>query len=115
MRKARIRPSRGISGFAMIVGLIMIGVGIKVIIPIFGPIGVIWTLFAVIITLFTAINAFSSRGIASQNIYIEDSSDSRIDQNDMADRLKRLERLRMDGLITEEEYRKKRGEIVNKL
>ena len=99
----------------MIVGLIMIGAGITLIIPIFGGFGVLWTLVAVGITVYHAFNAFSASGLATEEIEVEDSRDSHIAQNDPADRLERLKSLRMDGLITEEEYQKKRSEILNKL
>src|SRR5215510_5295223 len=108
MKRGRIRPGRGVSFFGMVVGLIMIGFGITYAIPDSGAFGVIWTMILVGVTAYNAYNAFSARGIAMQEIDIEDSSDSHDAQNDMADRLKRLKKLRMDGLITEEEYRKKR-------
>src|SRR5262245_57182160 len=111
MRKIRIKPSKSGSFFGMIVGLIMIGIGIELAIPIFGTFGVFWTMLAVIVTAYNAFNAFSARGLATHEIDVEDSSDSRIAQNDVADRLERLKGLRMDGLITEEEYQKKRSEI----
>jgi Short C-terminal domain len=115
VKTVRIKPSRSASFFGMIIGLIMIGAGIKIIIPMFGDIGILWTLMAVAMTAYSAYSAFSGRGVATQEIDIEDSSHSLISQNDAADRLERLKRLHMDGLITEEEYQKKRSEIVNKL
>jgi len=115
MRKVRIKPSKSTSILAMIVGLIMTGAGITLIIPIFGSFGVLWTLVAVGITVYHAFNAFSSSGLATEVIEVDDSSDSHIAQNDLANRLERLKSLRIDGLITEEEYQKKRSEIVSKL
>src|SRR5262245_34676544 len=114
MKTVRVKPSRSASFFGMIVALIMTVLGITWIIPIFGTFGVFWTLMAGAMTVYAAYNAFSARGAATE-IEIEDSGATSISQNDAADRLERLKGLRMDGLITEEEYQRKRSEIINKL
>jgi Short C-terminal domain len=67
------------------------------------------------ITAYSAYNAFSDRGLVSQEIEVEDSSDYDMAEDDVADRLERLKSLRMDGLITEKEYQRKRSEIVKAL
>jgi uncharacterized membrane protein len=117
VKTVRLRLGRGLSFIGMLAGLVMIVVGIESI-NTSGILGVFWTTIAGGFTIFSAFNAFSARAIATQEIGIidiEDSSDSRIDHTDVADRFERLKRLRMDGLITEEEYQQKRGDIVNKL
>jgi hypothetical protein len=115
MRTIRIKPGKSGSFFGMIIGLIMIGAGIKIIIPMFGDIGILWTVMAVAMTAYGAFNAFSARGLATHEIDVENSGDSGADHDDAAGRLERLKRLRIDELITEEEYQRKRSEIVNKL
>jgi hypothetical protein len=115
MKTVRIKPSRSASAFGVVVGLIGTGLGIVWVIPIFGTFGVFWTLMAGAMTAYSAFNAFSARGMAAQEIDIEDSDDSRIVHDDAAERLERLKGLRMNGLITEEEYQQKRSEIINKL
>jgi putative oligomerization/nucleic acid binding protein len=115
MRRVRIKPGKGTSFITMIGGIFMIGFGITEAIPTFGNFGVLWTLMAFAITAYSAFNAFSDRGLATQEIEVEDSSDSDMAQTDVADRLERLKSLRMDGLITEEEYQRKRNEIVKAL
>jgi hypothetical protein len=115
MRRVRIKPSKSTSLITMIAGIFMIGFGIMEAIPASGDLGILFTLMVVAITAYSAFNAFSDRGLATQEIEIEDAGDSDMVHDDVADRLERLKSLRMDGLITEEEYQRKRNEIVKAL
>jgi hypothetical protein len=107
MRRVRIKPSKSTSLITMIAGIFMIGFGIMEAIPASGDLGILFTLMVVAITAYSAFNAFSDRGLATQEIEIEDAGDSDMVHDDVADRLERLKSLRMDGLITEEEYQRK--------
>jgi hypothetical protein len=111
VKKVRVKPSKEASLFATIFGLIMIGIGVFLVIPNLGAFGVLWTLIAVAMTGYNLFNVFSARGIATQEIDIEEGNQSE-SGNDEENRLERLERLKEKGLITEEEYQKKKREIL---
>ncbi len=94
------------------------GIGIFVVIPTFGWFGVIWTLFAGIITAVNGVNAFSNQGVASHEIIIDDEGGEPSvlsPGRDSAERLQTLRDLYDRRLITEEEYEKRRTEILNEL
>lgn len=103
----------------------MVGIGFFVVIPAFGTFGVFWTLIAVAITGYNAFLAFSDKG-AEEEVYFDDfdqmpafqrppavSSGNR--EGDTETRLRELEGLKIQGLITDEEYAEKRGEILEDL
>lgn len=90
-------------------GLVFVVLGVCVVIPTFGAFGVLWTVFALIITVTNAINAFTGEGIASHRFTIEDDSSS------AAGRLEELKGLYEQGLITREEYDKRREEILREI
>lgn len=96
-------------------GLVMAVLGVVWAIPTFGAFGVAWTLIALAITGYHAFNAFSDRGVATQEIDVEGFGATPAAEDTDADRLERLESLRARKLITEEEYREKRAEIIERL
>ncbi len=74
-----------------------------------------WTIFALAITGYHAFNAFSSRGVATQEIDVEGFDSAPVTEGDESERMQRLESLRARSLITEEEYERKRAEIIERL
>jgi hypothetical protein len=112
MARVRIKPSKPQSIVGMIAGILFVGLGLAVIIPMFGPFGIIWTLFAVVITVYFAINVFSERGLAHTEIDVERDLETPNDALPFDERLRRLENLRDEKLISEEEYEQKRQEIM---
>jgi len=102
----------------MIIGIIFVFIGLFVVIPTFGAFGVFWTLIAVGITVYQAYNFFGDKGVASWEIDIDDGLRERRNNyssstgDDFETRLRKLNKLKEDGLITEEEFRKKREEIL---
>ena len=126
-KRVTYRPSKAGGVFALIAGLIFVGIGCFVVIPVFGPFGVFWTLIAVVITGAGAYQAFSGKYIGPE-IHIEDdepaSGDRRfreeprsqapVDLNAKA-RLEQLESLRASGLLTEAEYQQKREDVLRSL
>ncbi len=114
MRRVRVRPSKLASVMGMIVGTVFVGIGIFVVIPIFGPFGILWTLVAAAIGVFNAVNVFFERGIATTEIDIEgdDFLGRPSEQLPFDERLRKLEQLRKEELITEIEYRQKRDELM---
>ncbi len=115
MRRVRVLPSKPVSALGMIVGLVFVCIGIFVAIPIFGPFGILWTLVAAAIAIFNALNVFSNRGIATTEIDIEgdDFLGRQSEQLPFDERLRKLEQLRKEELITELEYRQKREELMS--
>ena len=112
-RKLRIRPSRGSSFSAAVVGLVIVCIGIFVVIPKAGPFGFFWTLFAVIITVGNFYNAASERGIASQIVEIED--EDMPGTRDTEARLRELDRLHERGVVTAAEHERRRAEILREI
>ena len=102
----------------MIVGITLVFIGIFSAIPQTGLFGVFWTLAAVGITVFQAYNFFSNKGVAPWEIDVNDNSNVESNNqftsasSDFETRLRKLNRLKEDGLITEEEFQKKREELL---
>ena len=75
---ARVKPSRPMSAVAVIVGLTFVGIGVAVIITFTWSIGgpalwftLLWTVVSASITLFHALNAFSKRGVAFEEVQFD--------------------------------------------
>ena len=71
-RNIKVRPGKTQSIMGFVVGLVFVGIGLFVVIPVFGPFGIFWTLIAVAITVTNGINAFGKKGVASHEIVVED-------------------------------------------
>ena len=114
----RVKPSKPVSLFGMIVGIVFVFIGLFVVIPNAGMFGVFWTLIAVGITGFQAYNFFGDKGVASWEIDIDTGANAETNNQstsvsgDFETRLRKLNSLKEDGLITEEEFQKKREEIL---
>jgi len=111
-----VRPSRSSSAIGMIVGIVFVGIGCFIVIPMFGPFGIFWTLIAGVSVAFHALNAFTDRGVATTEIDIEGTqilTPPRSTELAFDDRMRRIEQLRVEGLITEQEYQHKRRELLN--
>jgi|LGVE01.1.fsa_nt_gb hypothetical protein len=109
IRRMKAKPSKASSTFGFILGLAFVAVGGIVVIPLLGPFGMIWTLFAVMITIYHGLNIFTKKGIALYTIESENLTDN------IEGRLKKLDGLRNEGLLTSEEYQKKKEEILKEL
>lgn len=116
-KRVRVKPSKGQSLVGFVSGLIFCFIGLVVVIPAFGAFGVIWTLFAVIMTITQAFNAFSDKGIASHEIVIEDDRERNIVRGSKSseERMKELQELYDKGLITADEYQQKRKRILEEI
>lgn len=116
-RRVTYRPSKAQSVFGGVVGILFIGIGVFMVIPTFGPFGILWTLMAVGITGFNFYTAFG-KNYAGPEIHIEEDS-AGIQENSAAGtsaaRLEQLRSLYDQRLITQEEYEDKRKEIVKEL
>ena len=113
-KRVRVKPSKGQSMAGFFSGLIFCFIGFFGIIPIFGAFGLIWTLFAIIMTITQGINAFTDKGIASHEITIDDDTQIDITRHGKRpeERMKELQNLYDKGLVTEDEYQQKRRKIL---
>ena len=114
-RRARVRPGRIPSLLSFLVGIAFVIIGLLAVIPMAGPFGLLWTAVAVGITVVNGINAFGKKGVASMEIETEDQPGDTPPspaEPDIRERLEQLKELEAAGLITREEYEKKREEIL---
>lgn len=131
MRRRRVtyRPSKAQGAFGVAVGAIFVVIGVVMVIPIFGLFGVLWTLIAVGITVMNAYQAFGKNYTGPQITIEEDEEPRRGPSSsapqthdhipstslDVKGRLEQLKELKEAGLLTQEEYDKKRQEILKGL
>ena len=136
-RNIRYQPSKAGAIMGVVVGILFILIGIFEVIPIFGLFGIVWTLFAVGITIVNVGQALGKQNFMPE-IRVEDEDGSHdVDkftrreasfQPDAPDhmhitgaslspkeRLEQLEVLKNAGLIDDGEYQEKRKEILREL
>lgn len=111
-RKITYRPSKAQSVLGGVVGVIFVLIGLFVAIPSAGLFGLFWTAVAVAITAMNFYHAFGS-GYIGPDIEISDEGDSPVESPE--ERLKKLQSLYDQRLITPEEYEEKRKEILREL
>lgn len=137
-KKIHVRPGKGQSKVGFVAGLLFCAIGVFVAIPLFGPFGIIWTGMAALITFINYRNGFTDKQIDSHVIDIEDNgsditvtkemglgsrtysvegmqSSSTSVQDDVETRLKKLQSLYDQALITREEYEAKKKDILEEL
>ena len=126
-RRVRVKPGKAQSTVSFVVGLAFVLVGLVMVVPTFGPFGLLWTGMAVVITVINGLNAFGKKGVPTMEIYSEEDDDevpspAREDHDHIPstaltpqERLEQLKTLKEAGLLTDEEYRKKREEILSGL
>lgn len=131
MRRRRVtyRPSKAQGAFGVVFGVVFVMIGLFMVIPVFGPFGILWTLIAVGITAMNAYQAFGKNYTGPQITIEEDEELSRAPSSpasqthdhipstslDVKGRLEQLKELKEAGLLTQEEYDKKRQEILKGL
>ena len=133
-KKIKVRPGKTQSKAGFVIGIIFCLIGLFAVVPIFGPFGLVWTGMAVWITYLNYRNGFTDRPISNQIIEVEDNEnditvtkrafgemqmsceEEKADENeDIEIRLRKLQGLYEQGLITQEEYKNKRQEILDEL
>lgn len=114
-RKVTYRPSKTQSILGGVVGVIFVFIGLFVAIPQAGLFGLFWTAVAVAITATNFYHAFG-KGYIGPDIEISDEGSSLPPTaEDPEGRLKKLQALYDQRLITPEEYEEKRKEILKEL
>ena len=112
----RYRPSKASCIFSGIVGIIFTGIGCFVVIPTFGAFGILWTLIALGMTIYQFAMAAGKVSMGSWSIEEEGTgTESGEDGKSAQERLTELQNLYDRRLISQEEYEKKRQEILEEL
>lgn len=116
-RRITYRPSKGQSIFGGVVGVIFVILGLVVVIPTFGPFGILWTLIAVGITGVNLYQGFGKGYIGPEIRVEEDGEEPAPGEEPLSaeERLRQLRSLYDQRLITQEEYESKREEILKEL
>ncbi|WP_040213787.1 SHOCT domain-containing protein [Clostridium polynesiense] len=113
-KRIRVKPGKSQSIAGFFGGIVFIFIGIFAITPDFGFFGILWILMAIMITAVNGYNAFSDKGVASWEAEINDTlPETKIEAITFDEKLRRLNKLKEDGLITEEEFQLKKKEILN--
>lgn len=115
-KRVTYRPNKAGSIMGGVIGLIFVLIGLFVAIPFAGAFGVLWTLFACVISGVSFYQAFG-KGYMGPEIHIEeeDGAENSPASASVKDRLEELEALRESGLITQLEYEQKRQDILRDL
>lgn len=119
-RRITIRPGKFQSTIGFIVGCVFCIVGVFIIMRGAGAFGIMWTLFAFLITVTNGINAFTKRRVDTQTIEVEDELEDTdlsnfYTESEVEERLIRLKDLFDKSLITQEEYSAKKADILKHL
>ena len=124
-RRITYRPNKVTGTVAVIWSGLFVLIGVFVVIPVFGPFGLLWTLVAASITGINAYQIFGKK-YTGPEIHIEDeepASRSRMETHDHIPstaldakrRLEQLQSLKSAGLIDGQEYRQKWEQILKEL
>ena len=129
-KKIKVRPGKTQSKAGFVVGIMFCLLGLCVIVPMFVPFGLLCTGVAEWITYSHYRNGFTDRPISNRVIEIEDDGKSitvvpdimghsnetqAVHTESVEDRLKKLQSLYHQELITKEEYEKKKQEILDEI
>lgn len=122
-RKINVKPGKTQSMAGFFGGLLFCFAGLFLIIPTFGTFGIIWTLFALVITIMNGINAFTEKGVPTHRIEIEEESQNHTTGSDaplpstpdIEMRLRKLTDLYEKGIITGEDFEQKKQDILKDL
>ena len=148
-KKIHVRPGKTQSKAGFVVGIIFCLIGIVVVIPTFGPFGILWTAVAGWIAYSHYRNGFTDKPIATQVIEVEgdgeditvtkhsslgfhsyvvedaksekasakqmESEGSSLARESVEERLRKLQNLYDQMLITREEYEAKKKDILEDL
>ncbi len=126
-RRVTYRPSKAAGTLGVIWGGVFVLIGLFIVIPAFGPFGLLWTIGAAAITGMNAYHTFGKNYVGPE-IRIEDEEPERVSPPpvethdhipstalDAKRRLEQLESLKSAGLITDREYQQKRSDILKEL
>lgn len=115
MKRMRYQPSKSQSIFTGVVGIVFCLIGLFVVVPTFGPFGLLWTAIAVFMTVRSFAMAKGKVDMGSYVIEEEGSADGAKSGKSAEERLTELQNLYDRRLISTEEYEQKRKEILEEL
>lgn len=116
-----VRPGKAASIMGVLGGLLFVILGLVVVIPTFGLFGVIWTLVALIGAGFYGYNLMSATGSSLYQVDVShsapevvapESGPPEVVGTDPASRLRMVDRMLDEGLITTDEHAAKRATIL---
>ena len=110
-KRVKVKPGKTQSKFGFVVGVLFVLIGLVVAIPTFGLFGVVWTAAAGFIAYSHYKNGFTDEGMATHEIVIDSTEAD--DEEDIEQKLRKLDSLYQQGLITREEYDSKRKEFLD--
>ena len=114
-KRIKVKPGKTQSKMGFAVGILFVLIGCFVVIPTFGPFGIVWTAIAGFIAYSHYKNGFSDKGMPTHEIIIEEDADITTgfdDGEDIEAKLIKLNSLYEQRLITKEEYDEKRKELL---
>ncbi len=138
-RKIHVRPGKSQSKAGFVVGIIFCLIGLFLVIPTFGIFGIFWTAVAGWITFVNYRNGFTNKQIDSHVIEVDDHGDNVTVTSDIGyrnfsytkeedayggdgsasdsveNRLRKLQSLYDQALITKDEYEQKKADILKEL
>ncbi len=127
-KRIKVKPGKTQSKLGFFVGIAFCIIGCVVAIPMAGAFGLLWTGIAVAITVINYKNGFSDEGVATHEIIIDESDGvSELNRSTTGDngrtesadedieaKLKKLNSLYEQRLITSSEYEEKRKELLDR-
>ena len=111
-KSVKVKPGKTQSKIGFVAGLLFLVIGVAVAIPTFGLFGVVWTVFAGLIAFSHFKNAFTDEGMATHEIIIDGTAEEDGGE-DIEQKLRKLDSLYQQGLITRDEYDSKRKEFLD--
>jgi len=110
-KRGPIRPTKAASLVALVIGAVFVFIGVTVAIPETGRFGAMWTVVVAIITLCHAYNLYSKRGLNSYLIEVDAQQDPN-PPSEFDRKLRELNQLKDDGLISDAEFDTKRAALL---
>ena len=110
-KRVKVKPGKTQSKIGFVAGLLFVLIGVVVAIPTFGLFGVVWTALAGLIAFSHFKNGFTDEGFATHEIIID--GEEAADEDDVEKKLRKLESLYEQELISRDEYESKRKEILD--
>ena len=116
-RNIQVKPSKASATAQFIGGIVAVMIGVLFVLPMTsehdGPVwfAVVWIVMALIGTIAGAVNAFSDKGIPTEEIVMDDDSPS-LSPRSTESRLLELEDMRKKGLVSDAEFQQTRERIL---
>ncbi len=128
MEKMNIRPSKTVSAGSLVgmIFMLLFGIGFFILVGtvlydndapvlmkiVFTLFMIAWIATALFILVYHVLNITRAKGVPLIDIETESGPNANNSEGDPMQRLRGLEGLKNDGLISEDEYRQKRQEII---